>query len=161
MMTARHLTLGTAAVLALFACEGPMGPEGPQGPQGPQGVQGPQGSQGVPGVSPSALLYRGTLDSVGEGGAIFSNTYLTRSIVNCWISQDGIAWLQLATDTNGEAGAACGALQNGTSLSVAIVGAPPRWRFIIVVVPYAASGDREDAQKVADREAERIKRLRR
>ena len=157
----RRLLATTATILALVACEGPMGPEGPQGPQGPQGIQGPQGPQGTPGFSPSTLTYRGTLDSNGEGGAIFPGANIERAIVNCWISQDGSAWLQLATDTNGNAAASCGAVQDGSSLVVVIVGAPPRWQFIIVVVPYSADGDREVSEQAAAREFERIKGLRR
>ena len=152
----RRLLATTATILALVACEGPMGPEGPQGPQG---IQGPQGPQGTPGFSPSTLTYRGTLDSNGEGGAIFPDANIERAIVNCWISQNGSAWLKLATDTN--AAVSCGAVQDGSSLVVVIVGAPPRWQFIIVVVPYSADGDREESKQDAAREFERIKGLRR
>ena len=154
-----RLIAATATIFVLFACEGPMGPEGPQGPPGPQGVhgiQGPQGPPGLPGISPVALTYRGTLDARGDGGARFTNTYLRSSIVNCWVSQNGNAWLQIAIDTNGNAATSCGAVQSGNDLIVAVVGAPPRWQFIIVVVPYA-SGDREKAQQIAKREIERAK----
>ncbi len=152
-----RLFASLAVLFVMAACEGPVGPEGPQGPQGPQGIQGPQG---VPGVSPNTLSYQGFLDSAGEGGAIFPGASLTRSIVNCWISSDGTTWLQLATDTNGNAGASCGAAQSGSSLVVAVVGGPPRWHFLIVVAVYSASSDREEAQRLANREAERLKRLR-
>ncbi|MBR9998565.1 MAG: collagen-like protein [Cyclobacteriaceae bacterium] len=52
----------TAALCALYSCEGPEGPEGPAGPQGLQGLQGPQGEQGPMGPqgisgNADAILY--------------------------------------------------------------------------------------------------------
>ena len=155
----------TLVVIGLIACEGPAGPEGPQGPRGAAGApgapgaRGPQGPQGIPGTSPSAYFWRGFTDSDGNtGGVLFDGARLASTIVNCWVSNDGQVWLAVTFDSNGNSSTACLAQETAQGLVIGIVGAPPNWHALIVGVPYGASGDRERAAKVAEREAERLKR---
>ena len=124
--------LAVPLALAIGGCEGPIGPAGPQGPAGAQGVPGDQGPPGLPGASASLWWGVVTLDVNGEGAILFSDAQVETSVITCYTS-DSVAgpWLVIATDVT--SGLACGAVNVGPDLVVALVGGVPGW-FLLVTL---------------------------
>lgn len=108
-------------VMLVTSCEGPTGPEGPQGPAGPQGP-------------PSELVVQlrtATIDGDGLARVVFPKFQVETTIVNCWLSNTGEAWLLVGTDINGPV---CGAGNLADALEVVLLGGVPGWIFMATAV---------------------------
>jgi hypothetical protein len=136
----RALALGVA-VAAIAACqggsEGPTGPAGSQGPQGPAGPAGPTGPQGPAApAGASELTLTGAIPSSG-GVAVQLPTVVGSSSnlpsLSCYISNDQITWLEIAT-TTGAGTPACGLGSSGGPLSAVMTNVPAGWFYWFSVV---------------------------
>jgi hypothetical protein len=128
----RRTGIAATLLLAMLAvgCEGPTGPAGPEGAEGQQGQQGPEGPQGPAG---ELVVHVRTATVAADGTAVvvFPGLQIRTTIVNCWISDTGEAWLKVGTDIDG---LVCGAGDFAGNLEVALLGGVPGWMFLATAV---------------------------
>ena len=78
----------------------------------------------------------GITDRDGEGGAVFPLPPAGFDVtVACYVGQDGLTWLHVATGGITSANPyGCGFVLTSSGLVAAVLGVPPGWRYYIVAI---------------------------
>jgi len=119
------LVLSLALTAACKGADGAAGPAGVPGPQGPAGAEGPG----------TRITFTGTIDANGTGAAQLpaaAGSAVNLPAIGCYVSDDGQTWLVVAFDSSAEI--ACAVTAGAGGLVAGVIGAPPGWRYTIVVV---------------------------